>query len=81
MDNIKIRIPLTVSQRQQTIPLGVQAGGGGTRNYNALANKPAINGVELVGNKSFEDLGELTITNVELQSIINDQYNLVFGGG
>ena len=60
MDNIKIRIPLTVSQRQQTIPLGVQAGGGGTRNYNALANKPAINGHELVGDQTAAELGLAT---------------------
>lgn len=79
--NVKIRIPLTVAQRQQNIPLGVRAGGGGPRDYNQLSNKPSINGVELVGNKSFEDLGENTITNAELQSIINEQYNLIFGGG
>ena len=31
--------------------------GGGTSNYNNLANKPQINGVELVGNKTAEELG------------------------
>lgn len=31
-------------------------GGGGTTNYNALSNKPKINGVELSGNKTSEDL-------------------------
>lgn len=31
-------------------------GGGGTNNYNALSNKPQVNGVELRGNKSTEDL-------------------------
>lgn len=60
MDNIRFRIPLTVSQRQQTIPLGVQAGGGGTRNYNALSNKPAINGHELVGDQTAAELGLAT---------------------
>ena len=36
----------------------VQEGsGGGTRNYERLTNKPQINDVELVGNKSLEDLG------------------------
>lgn len=30
---------------------------GGAANYNALSNKPQINGVELVGNKTTEDLG------------------------
>lgn len=32
-------------------------GGGGTSNYNALTNKPSINGVTLIGNKTLEDLG------------------------
>lgn len=32
-------------------------GGGGTSNYNDLANKPQINSVELSGNKSLDDLG------------------------
>lgn len=32
-------------------------GGGGTSNYNQLSNKPQINGIELSGNKSSEDLG------------------------
>lgn len=31
-------------------------GGGGTTNYNALRNKPHINGIELSGDKSTEDL-------------------------
>ncbi len=32
-------------------------GGGGSSDYSKLANKPSINNVELVGNKSAEDLG------------------------
>lgn len=32
-------------------------GGSGTSNYNSLANKPKINGVELVGDKTTEELG------------------------
>ncbi len=31
--------------------------GGGTTNYEKLSNKPSINGVELVGNKTTSDLG------------------------
>ena len=36
---------------------GGGGGTGGTSNYPELANKPRINGVELVGNKTSEDLG------------------------
>lgn len=32
-------------------------GSGGTTNYNQLTNKPSINGVELVGNKTTNELG------------------------
>lgn len=32
-------------------------GGGGTTDYNALSNKPSINGVELDGNKDSSDIG------------------------
>lgn len=35
---------------------GGGGGGGGTSNYNDLSNKPSINGVELKGNKTSEDL-------------------------
>lgn len=34
----------------------VRFGGGGTNDYEELENKPAINGVELIGDKSTEDL-------------------------
>lgn len=37
--------------------LDTVVGGGGTKDYNDLENKPQINGVELIGNKSGEDLG------------------------
>lgn len=32
-------------------------GGGGTTNYNDLTNKPQINGITLIGNKTSEELG------------------------
>lgn len=35
----------------------IKSGGGGTTNYNDLENKPKINGVELAGEKSLEDIG------------------------
>lgn len=39
-----------------------QSGGGGTHNYEELANKPSINNVTLVGDKSLSDLGVPTKT-------------------
>lgn len=40
-------------------------GGGGTTNYNDLDNKPSINNVELIGNKSATDLGIVTQDNLD----------------
>ena len=42
-----------------------------TNNYNELINKPQINSVELMGNKSFEDLGDHLLTNLEIKAIFN----------
>lgn len=46
-------------------------GGGGTKNYEALENKPKINGVELIGDKSESDLNIHGMTaSVENESLI-----------
>lgn len=55
-------------------------GGGGTLNYNDLFNKPQINGVELSGNKSLDNLGiqaKLTIDSAPTE----DSENPVESGG
>ena len=43
--------------------------------YEALRNKPSINSVELVGDKSFEDLGDSPLTNLEIQEIFDSVFN------
>ena len=43
-----------ISHLEQIIAL--YGGSGGTTNYNDLLNKPSINGVDLVGNKTLIDL-------------------------
>lgn len=45
--------------------------GSGVLDYNKLINKPQINSVELVNNKSFEDLGLISLTNFEILQILN----------
>lgn len=47
-----------------------------TDNYNDLYNKPSINEVELKGNKTFEDLGDRTLSNIEIKAV----FDRVFGG-
>ena len=48
-----------------------------TGDYNDLNNKPSINEVVLKGNKTFEDLGDRILTNLEIKEI----FNRVFEGG
>lgn len=43
---------------------------GGSSNYNDLTNKPSINGVELVGNKTNEELLIDSISNEDLESLL-----------
>ena len=40
------------------------------KDYEKLVNKPSINGVELVSDKSFEELGVSPMTNSEILEII-----------
>ena len=42
----------------------------GTSDYEKLKNKPHLNGVELVGNKSFEDVGLVALSNSELEKLL-----------
>lgn len=48
--------------------------------YNPLRNHPHINGEELIGNKSFEQLGRNDISNSRMKQIVDDAYELIFGG-
>ena len=40
--------------------------------YEKLKNKPSINGVELVQDKSFEDLGDHILTNFEILELMKN---------
>lgn len=42
----------------------------GTNNYENLNNKPKVNGVELSGDRSFEELGVSPLSNLEIMDII-----------
>lgn len=47
----------------------------GTTNYEMLSNKPSINEITLIGNKSFEDLGVNTMTNLEIKELFDRVFN------
>lgn len=79
-----MRLKLAFSETEQPrlsfsepepVTLRFSEGGGGTRNYNALTNKPSINDVVLIGNKTFEDLGDMPLTNLE----IKEMFDRIFG--
>lgn len=38
--------------------------------YNSLVNQPKINEVKLIGNRSLEELGLNSITNIELEELL-----------
>lgn len=40
--------------------------------YEKFHNKPKINGVELINNKSFEDLGDSVLTNFEILELMKN---------
>lgn len=50
------------------------------KDYEKLINKPSINGVELISDKSFEELGRDNIKNRTIKDIIDEQFDLIFGG-
>ena len=74
-----------ISHLEQIIALYGGSGGSGTTNYNALLNKPSINGVTLTGNKTLVDLKllyEEEITTASnswnIQHNLNTEWNSLF---
>lgn len=51
---------------------GGGGGSGGTTDYNALSNKPQIEGVVLSGDKTFPNLNLNVLTNTEIQEIFDN---------
>lgn len=53
------------------IDTDIEISTGGTSDYNDLVNKPSIEGVELIGDKTLEELGVEALTPQEIDAIIN----------
>ena len=71
--NIPVQVELELETNTHEYTLGVEENigiTGGTNDYEKLKNKPSINGVELVKNKSFSDLGMDIISNQELEDML-----------
>lgn len=41
--------------------------------YNTLKNQPKIEGITLINDKTFEDLGAISLSNLEIERLINLQ--------
>lgn len=60
-------VPSATIKANLTLP---ESRGGGTNDYEELINKPKINDVTLIKNKSFEELGLTGLTNLELEALL-----------
>lgn len=49
---------------------------GSSLNYNNLRNKPSIEDVELIGNKTFEELGLAEIDNLEIDKLFKQYFDI-----
>ena len=64
-------IGLSVSNRQEVLRMSTEELITVTeKDYENLRNKPSIEGVELIGDKSFEELNLQRITNTELENML-----------
>lgn len=66
-------IDTDVSISDTEIETDIELSTNGTNDYNDLVNKPSINGVELVGDKTTQDLDILPLTNAEIDEFMNSQ--------
>lgn len=64
-------IDLDVDIHDEQIETDIELETNGTNDYNDLVNKPSINGVELVGDKTTEELDILPLTNAEIDEFMN----------
>lgn len=71
--NIPVQVEVEIESNLHEYTIGMQENielSGGTNDYEKLKNKPKINGIELIKNKSFDDLGMSIITNQELEDML-----------
>ena len=69
--NTDSSIDTDVQTSDGEIDTDIEISTGGTNDYNDLVNKPSIEGVELIGDKTLEELGVEALTPQEIDAIIN----------
>lgn len=79
------KINMTMSGGNSALDMNMnpkQSGTGGTSDYRDLDNKPSINNVELVGDKTAKDLGLVDeVTYKALEKIVEQKVNDILVGG
>lgn len=63
-------VPMGISSTEKTIGMSIGAGYLGVSSYEDLKDKPRIEGVELIGDKTFEELNLQSLTNTELEAML-----------
>ena len=67
----QVSVPMDISQDAQSVDMDVGGGIAVSNNYNLLYNKPQIEGVTLEGNKTFEELTLISLTNAEIEQLLS----------
>lgn len=69
-NNIEVAPALSNNQIGATAEMANNIQVTNTSNYELLSNKPQIESIELLGNKSFNDLGLSNISNMQIEQIL-----------
>ena len=64
-------IDTDIQTSDDEIDTDIELSTSGTNDYNDLVNKPSINGIELVGDKTTEELDIIPLTNAEIDEFMN----------
>ena len=71
-DNIEFELEKNADNENIEIEENENVSTSTENNYRKLKNKPSINSVELIDNKTFEELGIVELTNSELERLLED---------
>lgn len=75
---VQINASKTTLNFENKSKINIELGASHTENllandYNTLKNKPLIEGIVLKDNKTFKDLGLISLTNLEIENLLNLQ--------
>ena len=68
--SVSVRVRDTGGEVRMRVNESIRPGSGVSSDYEDLSNKPSIEDVVLMGNKSFSDLGLEALTNEEIEALL-----------